>query len=63
MEYEAEVLSACEKYDLDPCLVFAVIRTESFYSGCRIGCGRTGIDADHARNGRMDRMAAEGKYV
>lgn len=30
MEYEAEVRRACEKYDLDPCLVFAVIRTESF---------------------------------
>lgn len=32
MEYEAEVRRACEKYDLDPCLVFAVIRTESFFT-------------------------------
>ncbi len=58
MEYEAEVRRACEKYDLDPCLVFAVIRTESFFTPDAVSGAGAGIDADHARNGRMDRMAA-----
>ena len=66
MEYEAEVRRACEKYDLDPCLVFAVIRTESFFTPDAVsGAGAQGLmqiiprySASRARNGRMDRMAA-----
>ena len=44
MEYEAEVRRACEKYDLDPCLVFAVIRTESFFTPDAVsGAGAQGL--------------------
>lgn len=44
MEYEAEVRRACEKYDLDPCLVFAVIRTESFFTPEAVsGAGAQGL--------------------
>ena len=56
MEYEAEVRRACEKYDLDPCLVFAVIRTESFFTPDAVsGAGAQGLMSDHARNGRINR--------
>lgn len=44
MEYEAEVGRACRKYDLDPCLVFAVIRTESFFTPDAVsGAGAQGL--------------------
>ena len=55
MEYEAEVRRACEKYDLDPCLVFAVIRTESFFTPDAVsGAGAQGL---------MQIMPETGKWI
>ena len=55
LKYKEEVLSACEEFYLEPCLIFAMIKTESGF--------RASAESNKGALGLMQMTAQTGEYV